>query len=208
MTAQDIIQKINWKKVGDLVPVVVQDDISAEVLMLGYMNPLAIETTFLTGKVTFWSRTKNALWTKGETSGNFLKFVSTHLDCDQDTLLVMAVPDGPTCHRNTFSCFSSDSRTKEHIPFLNSLIDLIKERKAGSNEKSYVSTLLKKPDLKVLQKVGEEAVEFILAATDTDTTETLSEAADLLFHFLVALEKKNLSYTQVIEVLRQRHHKA
>ena len=197
---------INFDKSADgLVPAVIQDAETGKVLMLGYMNQAAYDKTVAEGVVTFYSRSKQRLWTKGETSGNFLHFTEIMVDCDGDTLLIKAQPDGPTCHTGADTCFKEVNRGKG--PFLNYLQGVIRGRKQNPTEGSYTTHLFSKGVNKIAQKVGEEAVELVIEAKDNNDDLFKGEAADLLFHFLVLLEQKNIDLDDVIEVLQQRHAK-
>ncbi len=195
--------KPDFEKGNGLLPAIVQDSVTRKVLMLGYMNPEAYQQTLDTGKVTFFSRSKQRLWVKGETSGNFLHLVSLHVDCDQDTLLVMARPEGPTCHTGTDTCFKEDNQGR--AGFLHHLASVIAERHQNPSEKSYTSSLFNKGINKIAQKVGEEAVELVIEAKDDDKNLFLNEAADLLFHLLVLLQAKGYSLDEVLQVLEERH---
>jgi phosphoribosyl-ATP pyrophosphohydrolase/phosphoribosyl-AMP cyclohydrolase len=195
--------KIDFEKNEGLVPVVVQDYQTGKVLMLGYMNQLAFEKTTSEGIITFFSRSKQRLWTKGETSGNFLRVKQILVDCDEDTLLIKADPVGPVCHTGADTCFGEKNEGK--AGFLNYLKAIIRSRKQNPSEKSYTSSLFEKGVNKVAQKVGEEAVELVIEAMDTNDELFKGEAADLLFHFLVLLEQKNVDLDEVVEVLQQRH---
>jgi phosphoribosyl-ATP pyrophosphohydrolase/phosphoribosyl-AMP cyclohydrolase len=195
--------KIDFKKMDGLIPAVVQDAFTGKVLMLGYMNEAALVKTEESGRVTFFSRSKNRLWTKGETSGNFLEVVSMQEDCDGDAILVKAKPLGPVCHTGAGTCFE-ESNTSQ-TAFIDHLRGIIKERKENPNSGSYTSSLFGKGINKLAQKVGEEAVELVIEAKDDNKELFLGEAADLLFHYLVLLEAKNYSLDEVVEVLKQRH---
>ncbi|MBS9525122.1 bifunctional phosphoribosyl-AMP cyclohydrolase/phosphoribosyl-ATP diphosphatase HisIE [Litoribacter alkaliphilus] len=194
---------IDFEKVNGLVPAIIQDAFSNKVLMLGYMNQEAIDKTVETGKVTFFSRTKGRLWTKGETSGNFLNLVSMEVDCDQDALLIKVDPVGPVCHTGDDTCFKEENRSK--TAFIDHLRTVIKDRKENPNDKSYTSSLFEKGINKVAQKVGEEAVEIVIEAKDDNKELFMGEAADLLFHYLILLEAKGYSLDEVMEVLMARH---
>lgn len=195
---------LNFKKYSDeLVPAIVQDARTGKVLMLGFMNAEAIETTEALGRVTFFSRSKNRLWTKGETSGNFLDVVSIVADCDDDTLLIKANPRGPICHTGNDTCFG-ETNAPASLDFLNQLEATIENRRSAASEESYVAKLFTKGLNKIAQKVGEEAVETVIAAKDEDVEAFKSEAADLLFHFLVLLNAKGVSLEEVVDVLRKR----
>lgn len=195
--------KPNFDKGEGLIPAIVQDAETLKVLMLGYMDEAAWKQTRETGKVTFFSRSKQRLWVKGETSGNFLHLVEMHLDCDDDALLVKARPDGPTCHTGADTCFMEDN--ENHVQFINYLESIIKDRKENPSEKSYTTSLFQKGINKVAQKVGEEAVELVIEAKDDNEDLFLGEAADLLFHYLILLEAKEIPLQKVIEVLKKRH---
>nr|WP_237391263.1 bifunctional phosphoribosyl-AMP cyclohydrolase/phosphoribosyl-ATP diphosphatase HisIE [Cedecea sulfonylureivorans] len=184
------------------MPVIVQHAVSGEVLMLGYMNQEALAQTERSGKVTFFSRTKQRLWTKGETSGNFLNVVSITPDCDNDTLLVLANPIGPTCHLGTSSCFAP---AKHDWHFLYELEQLLASRKTADPESSYTAKLYASGTKRIAQKVGEEGVETALAATVNDRFELKNEASDLVYHLLVLLQDQDLDLSAVIENLKQRH---
>lgn len=194
---------IDFKKAGGLVPVIVQDYLSAQVLMLGYMNEEALEKTKKEGLVTFFSRSKNRLWTKGETSGNYLVLKELFLDCDQDTLLVKAEAQGPTCHTGSTSCFKEESAKG----FVYQLEDTISKRIDENESRSYTNQLFRKGINKVAQKVGEEAVELVIEAKDNDIDLFKNEAADLLYHYLILLKAKNVSFSAIEEILQQRAQK-
>lgn len=194
---------IDFDKVEGLVPAIIQDEVSGAVLMLGYMNQEALDVTISTQKVTFYSRTKQRLWTKGETSGNFLMLKSIKSDCDNDTLLVKANPVGPVCHTGADTCWSEKNQSKTF--FIDQLRDIIKDRKNNPTEKSYTASLFAKGINKIAQKVGEEAVEIVIEAKDNNKDLFLGEAADLLFHYLILLEAKEIELDEVMEVLMKRH---
>ena len=195
-------EDLNLSKCADgLLPVIVQDAVSMKVLMLGYMNREAFEKTMATGKVTFFSRTRNQLWTKGETSGNFLNVEEVYLDCDGDTLLVKAHPVGPTCHRGTESCFDTPSEEG----FIRKLSALIQQRNKEMPENSYTTRLFIKGVKKIAQKVGEEAVESAIEAVDGNRPRFIYEAADLLYHYLVLLEQMGCDLTDIEKELLFRH---
>jgi phosphoribosyl-ATP pyrophosphohydrolase/phosphoribosyl-AMP cyclohydrolase len=194
---------IDFDKVDGLVPAIIQDEVTGAVLMLGYMNQESLDLTISTEKVTFYSRTKNRLWTKGETSGNFLMLKSIKLDCDNDTLLVRVNPVGPVCHKGDDTCFAEENKSK--TLFIDQLRDIIKDRKANPTEKSYTASLFAKGINKIAQKVGEEAVEIVIEAKDDNKDLFLGEAADLLFHYLILLEAKEIELDEVMEVLIKRH---
>lgn len=192
--------KINFNKDNGLVPVIIQDDRTLQVLMLGYMNEEAFEKTEKEGIVTFFSRSKNRLWTKGEESGNFLTVKSIDIDCDQDTVLIKAVPGKVVCHTGSFSCFGE----KETKGFLYELEEKVSQRIDGKTEGSYTYSLYQKGINKVAQKVGEEAVELVIEAKDNNDKLFKNEAADLLYHFLILLKAKGFSLKEVEEVLLNR----
>ena len=192
----------NFDKSNGLVPVIIQDYYSKNVLMLGYMNTEAFEKTQKEGRVTFFSRSKNRLWTKGESSGHFLMVKDLEIDCDNDTILIRATPEGPTCHLNNDTCFGDYPNKSSDLTFLEGTIQKrIKEPKEGS----YTNELLKKGINKVAQKVGEEAVELVIEAKDENEELFLNEAADLMYHYLVLLAAKGYELNDVIDVLRDRH---
>ena len=196
---------IDFNKNNDgLVPAIIQDATTKNVLMLGYMNEEALNKTQSTKHVTFYSRTKKRLWTKGEESGNFLNLMDIKIDCDNDTLLIQANPEGPTCHKGTDTCW--DENNLQNFGFLTRLEDIIKDRKTNSKpEESYVASLFEKGINKIAQKVGEEAVEVVIEAKDSNTELFLNESADLLFHYLILLQAKGFTLNDVVEILRKRH---
>lgn len=202
---QNIDMKIDFDKYKDgLVPAIVQDASTNKVLMLGFMNQEAINKTNNLGKVTFYSRSKQRLWTKGEESGNYLNLVSMLLDCDNDALLVKVNPSGPTCHKGTDTCWQE--KNTESFGFISQLEGIIKHRKEnGKPEDSYVASLFDKGINKIAQKVGEEAVEVVIEAKDTNDNLFLNESADLLFHYLILLQAKGFQLQDVINKLKQRH---
>jgi len=187
-----------------LVPAIIQDITTRTVLMLGYMNRDAFRETKATGKVTFYSRSKKRLWTKGETSGHILKFVSSHIDCDRDALLIMACPSGPVCHTGTDTCFGIENRYQS---FLSDLESVIEARISKPSDGSYVSRLYSKGINKLAQKVGEEAVELVIEAKDQDDGLFKSEAADLLFHYLILLQARGMRLKDIEQVLQSRDKK-
>ena len=186
-----------------LIPAIVQDDTTRKVLMLGYMNTEALEETRRSGRVTFYSRSKQRLWTKGEESGNFLELVSMSEDCDHDTLLVLAKPKGPTCHKGTDTCWGESN--SDHFGFLSTLEKVITDRRENAPENSYVASLFQKGMNKIAQKVGEEAVELVIEAKDDSEELFLNESADLLFHYLILLQAKGYSLSDVADILKERH---
>lgn len=196
---------IDFNKNSDgLVPAIIQDFVTRQVLMLGYMNKEAYEKTVETGKATFFSRTKNRLWTKGEESGNFLNIISIKNDCDNDTLLIKVKPVGPTCHKGTDTCW--DETNEQSFGFLSELESIITSRRVNANsEKSYVASLFEKGINKIAQKVGEEAVEIVIEAKDDNEELFLNEGADLLFHYLILLQAKGHTLKDIVKVLEGRH---
>lgn len=188
-----------------LIPAIIQDANTNNVLMLGYMNQEAFDKTRATKKVTFYSRSKKRLWTKGEESGNFLNLVSIQNDCDEDTLLIKVIPSGPTCHNGTDTCWGEENSNS--LAFLTQLELVIKQRRESGDEKSYVNDLFKKGINKIAQKVGEEAVEVVIEAKDNNNELFLNESADLLFHYLILLQAKNYQLKDVVEVLKDRNTK-
>ena len=195
--------KIDFDKYTDgLVPAVIQDYNTHKVLMLGFMNREALQKTEETGKVTFYSRSKKRLWTKGEESGNFLELKSISADCDQDTLLIKAHPAGPVCHTGADTCWSERNHSEDFLTYLE---DIIRLRRQAPPEKSYVARMHEKGINKIAQKVGEEAVELVIEAKDNNPDLFLGEAADLLFHYLLLINAKGHNLQEVIEVLKKRH---
>ncbi|MDF7667662.1 bifunctional phosphoribosyl-AMP cyclohydrolase/phosphoribosyl-ATP diphosphatase HisIE [Orbaceae bacterium ESL0727] len=194
-------QQLDWQKVNNLMPVIIQHYVSGDILMLGYMNPEALAQTQSSGKVTFYSRTKQRLWTKGETSNNFLNVVSITADCDNDTLLILVNPTGPTCHTGSYSCFNAQTEWG----FLFELENLLGSRKSADPNTSYTAKLYHDGTKRIAQKVGEEGVETALAATVRDKEELKNEAADLIYHLLVLLQDQDLSLKDVIGILKGRH---
>ncbi|HEY9133357.1 MAG TPA: bifunctional phosphoribosyl-AMP cyclohydrolase/phosphoribosyl-ATP diphosphatase HisIE [Dyella sp.] len=199
---------LDWGKGSGLLPTIVQHHLNGEVLMLGYMNRDALEQTLSDGKVTFYSRSKGRLWTKGESSGHVLRLVSLSVDCDADTLLVSAEPQGPTCHRGTPSCFGEDGRVRPPLGFLAELDALVSQRQAELPDGSYTARLFEGGIRRIAQKVGEEGVETALAAVAQDDEALLGEAADLLFHLTVLLRARGLGLADAAEVLASRHEAA
>ncbi|MGC4034851.1 MAG: bifunctional phosphoribosyl-AMP cyclohydrolase/phosphoribosyl-ATP diphosphatase HisIE [Chitinophagaceae bacterium] len=198
--------KIDFAKYSDgLVPAIVQDHKTQKVLMLGFMNQDALDKTMQGGKVTFYSRSKKRLWTKGEESGNFLNLREIMPDCDHDTLLIKADPVGPVCHTGADTCWSEKNHSDDFLFYLEDIIQL---RRTGNDEKSYVRQLFKKGINKIAQKVGEEAVETVIEAKDDNDELFLNEAADLLFHYLVLLQAKGFKLDDVINILKKRHQPA
>lgn len=195
--------KLDFSKNNGLIPVIIQNSETQQVLMLGYMNEEALQKTQEENVVTFFSRSKNRLWTKGETSGNFLNVVSIKEDCDQDALLIQVIPNGPTCHNGTTSCFANESQ----VSFLNQLENVIENRILNPTSESYVSSLFQKGINKIAQKVGEEAIELVIEAKDNNQDLFIGEAADLLFHYLILLKAKNLKLSNIEAELKNRMNK-
>ncbi|MCS0061907.1 bifunctional phosphoribosyl-AMP cyclohydrolase/phosphoribosyl-ATP diphosphatase HisIE [Vibrio parahaemolyticus] len=198
-------ERINWEKVDGLVPAIVQDFQSSQVLMMGYMNQDALAKTGETGQVTFFSRTKERLWIKGETSGNVLQLVNISLDCDNDTLLVRVNPIGPTCHTGTTTCWDGDAQEESQMVWLHQLEQLLAARKSVDPDSSYTASLYASGTKRISQKVGEEGVEVALAATSGDKAELVCESADLIYHLLVLLQDQGLSMNDVVNKLKERH---
>ena len=194
-------QELNYNKLNGLIPCVVQDENTDKVLMLGFMNAEALAKTKEEKRITFFSRSKQRLWTKGETSGNYLELVSILPDCDNDTLLIKAKPKGPVCHTGAETCFQEKNK-KNGLGFLEAVID---ERKKNPKPGSYTNRLFDSGINKVAQKVGEEAVELVIEAKDDDREKFLNEAADLMYHYLVLLSAKGVTLNDVTKVLRGRH---
>jgi phosphoribosyl-AMP cyclohydrolase / phosphoribosyl-ATP pyrophosphohydrolase len=197
------LDEIDWDKGEGLVPAIVQNSDNGQILMLAYMDRAALAHTISSKKLTFFSRSKNRLWTKGETSGNWLDYISGEMDCDADTLLIQARPQGPSCHTGSVTCFSD--QTPSNISFLEQLGTLIAERHKTMPEGSYTTILFAEGKARIAQKVGEEGVELALARMTEDSAEMANEAADLLFHMMVLLEDAGLSLADAINVLQDRH---
>lgn len=195
--------ELDFEKMNGLIPAIIQDEHTQKVLMLGFMNKEAYEKTVETGKVTFFSRTKNRLWTKGETSGNFLNVVSIKADCDNDTLLIQAVPEGPVCHTGTDTCWGE--KNEQDVMFLKELQDFIDKRHAEMPEKSYTTSLFKSGVNKMAQKVGEEAVEAVIEACNGTDERLIYEGADLLYHLIVLLTSKGYRIEDLARELKERH---
>jgi len=195
--------KIDFAKGSGLIPAIIQHSETNQVLMLGYMNEEALNITNKTGLVTFFSRSRDKIWTKGETSGNFLQLVTMIIDCDNDTLLIKVLPKGPVCHKGTVSCFDEDKFT--NMSFLSKLEEIIKSRKSEDETESYTAKLLNGPLRRIAQKVGEEGVETALASVTETDGKLISESADLLYHLLVLLQAKNLELSDVVNELNKRH---
>ena len=197
------MEPINFEKLGGLVPAVIQDVRTNQVLMVGFMNSEALEKTIADKKITFWSRTKKRLWQKGETSGNYLEYVSLQQDCDNDSLLIKAIPHGPVCHTNLFTCFGEDE-LGEGNSVLHRLEEIIRNRKQTMPEGSYTSKLFTEGTPRIAQKVGEEGVEVALASVLGDKKRLTDESADLLFHLLVLLCQQDLTLDEVTTELQRR----
>ena len=197
------LDKIDWDKGDGLVPAIVQNSDNGQILMLAYMDRAALAQTISSEKMTFFSRSKNRLWTKGETSGNWLDYICGEMDCDADTLLIQARPQGPSCHTGSVTCFND--QTPSNIGFLDQLGRLIAERHKTMPEGSYTTSLFSEGKARIAQKVGEEGVELALARMKDDSAEMANEAADLLFHMMVLLEDAGLSLADAISVLEDRH---
>lgn len=196
--------KIDFEKMNGLVPAIVQDATTRKVLMLGYMNKDAYQKTIDTKKITFWSRSRKTLWTKGETSGNYLHLVSIKADCDQDALLIEAHPDGPVCHTGTDTCWGEEN-TANPLLFLEELQDFIEKRHEEMPESSYTTSLFKDGLNRMAQKVGEEALETVIEATNGTNERLIYEASDMLYHLIVLLTSKGLRIEEVAEELQTRH---
>ena len=197
------LNEIAWEKGNGLVPAVIQNLDNGQVLMLGYMDRAALVQTIDGGKVTFFSRSKNCLWIKGETSGNWLDYVSVEIDCDRDTILIQARPQGPVCHTGTVSCFNDNN--PDRTLFLEYLTKLIGDRQAAMPSGSYTTSLFNEGMARIAQKVGEEGVELAIARMKGDKTEIANEAADLLFHMMILLQDAGLTISDAIQVLKTRH---
>jgi phosphoribosyl-AMP cyclohydrolase / phosphoribosyl-ATP pyrophosphohydrolase len=197
---------LDWGKTGGLLPATVQDAFDGRVLMQAWMNRDALLLTLESRRVTFWSRSRKALWTKGETSGHFLALDSIHADCDHDSLLVLATPHGPTCHLGTDSCFDSGSQVTPGLAFLAQLDTLVAQRQQERPAGSYTTQLFDAGIPRIAQKVGEEGVEVALAAATGTADDVCNESADLLYHLLVLLRARGLPFSRVIATLKERHH--
>ena len=200
------IEELAWKKMNGLIPAIVQDAFDGRVLMQGFVNKEALEISLETGKVTFWSRSREEIWTKGETSGYTLDLVDIHPDCDGDSLLIRARPEGPTCHHGSDTCFDDEEGTViPELAFLAKLEGVIEQRYDHRPEGSYTTRLLDTGIKRIAQKVGEEGVETALAATAGDDEELLNESADLVYHLLVLLRSRKLDLGSMIDILKKRH---
>ncbi|QJC36832.1 bifunctional phosphoribosyl-AMP cyclohydrolase/phosphoribosyl-ATP diphosphatase HisIE [Enterobacteriaceae endosymbiont of Donacia vulgaris] len=201
MLIKNNLNNLNWVKTNGLIPVIIQHKISGQILMHAYMNKKSLKITLETKKVTFFSRTKNKIWTKGETTGNFLYVKKITTDCDKDTLLILVHPINKTCHLNEYSCFKN---TISDFTFLY-LLEYILNKKKNSIESSYTYNLYKSGLKRITQKVGEEAIETIIAANDNNKKETIQETADLIYHLIVLLKIKNISLYDIIKILKERN---
>lgn len=199
------IDELSWKKMNGLIPAIVQDAFDGRVLMQGYMNKDALAKTLESGQVTFWSRSRQQLWTKGETSRNYLDLVDIHPDCDSDSLLIRARQEGPTCHLGLETCFDTESKVIPELAFLADLEQVIAQRDEDRPKGSYTTDLLESGVKRIAQKVGEEGVETALAAAAGGDEEVLNESADLIYHLLVLLRSRKLELGSLVEVLRIRH---
>lgn len=196
---------IDFTKYADgLVPTIVQDVVTKNVLMLGFMNQAAVEATLKLKKVTFFSRSKNRLWTKGEESGNYLNYVNMNVDCDQDTILIQANPLGPVCHTGRDTCWGKENK-QDALSFVAYLEQVIEQRRVATADTSYVASLFAKGINKMAQKVGEEAVEVVIESKDNNNELFLEESADLLFHYLILLQAKGFKLADVVKILEKRH---
>lgn len=201
---RELVNQLDWAKTDGLIPAVVQNHLTGKVLMLGYMDKAALDKTLATGQVTFFSRSKQRLWTKGETSGNTLDLVAVDMDCDNDSLLVQVIPNGPTCHKGTESCWTDGNAHS----FIDNLSTLIASRKGQDPKSSYTAYLFERGTKRIAQKVGEEGLETALAAATNDKPELIDEASDLIYHLLVLLEDQELSLEDVTANLMKRHKDA
>ncbi|MCL1058025.1 bifunctional phosphoribosyl-AMP cyclohydrolase/phosphoribosyl-ATP diphosphatase HisIE [Shewanella gelidimarina] len=201
---RELLSQLDWAKTDGLIPAVVQNHLTGKVLMLGYMDQAALDKTLSSGQVTFYSRSKKRLWTKGETSGNTLDLVAIDMDCDNDSLLVQVIPNGPTCHKGTQSCWKDG---KAHS-FIDNLSTLIASRKGQDPKSSYTAYLFDRGTKRIAQKVGEEGLETALAAATNDKPELIDEASDLIYHLLVLLEDQSLSLEDITANLMKRHNAA
>jgi len=197
------LNKIDFGKLDGLVPAIIVDSSTNQVLMLGFMNEEALTQTIEKQKVIFYSRTKNRLWLKGETSKNYLNVVSISSDCDNDTVLIYAKPEGPTCHTGSYSCFTDID--ENNVQFLDYLFKLITQRKLDLPENSYTTKLFQQGSDRIIQKVGEEAVETVIASKNRDKKEIVNEASDLIFHLMVLLAEQEVEFSEIISNLQNRH---
>jgi phosphoribosyl-ATP pyrophosphohydrolase/phosphoribosyl-AMP cyclohydrolase len=198
----NFVEKLNFEKMNGLMPAIVVDNLNNQVLMLGFMNKAALNKTLETNLVTFFSRTRNTLWTKGVTSGNYLRLINIKTDCDNDALLIYAIPDGNTCHTGNYSCFNIPNTGS--LSFLLELFNLIKSRKNELPENSYTSELFKSGADRIIQKVGEEAVETLIAAKNREKTEVINEVSDLIYHLFVMLVEQEIEVGEIVANLKKR----
>jgi phosphoribosyl-AMP cyclohydrolase / phosphoribosyl-ATP pyrophosphohydrolase len=205
LVTQENLQSLAWEKMADLIPAIIQHHKTGAILMQGYMNQASLAQTLTTEKATFYSRSKQDLWVKGETSGHFLNVKQVLTDCDKDSLLIACDPIGPSCHLGTESCFPEQALTNQN--FLSQLEEVIKSRKYDAPEDSYTAHLFSRGTTKMAQKVGEEGVEVALAAVAETKEDLLGECADLFYHTLVLLQDQNIEMSEVMEVLQKRHQK-
>jgi len=199
------LKELNFSKLNGLIPAAITDKNTGQILMIGFMNKESLEKTIETNLVTFFSRTKNRIWTKGETSGNYLKLSEIKTDCDNDSLLIYAEPQGPTCHTGQYSCFGIEKEPS--LNFLNKLFDLIKNRKKNLPGNSYTAELFKSGENRIIQKFGEEAVETVIAAKNMDKNEIINEVSDLIYHLFVMLAQEGVEFSDIIGRLEERHKK-
>lgn len=199
------IDQLDWDKGDGLLPAIVQNAFDGRVLMQAFMNPAALQKTLQSGLVTFFSRSRKRLWTKGESSGHLLNLKSVHTDCDHDSLLILAQQTGPTCHRDTTSCFDEEVAVFPELAFLSELEKLIANRDQNRPEGSYTTSLLESGVRRIAQKIGEEGVETALAASSGDDEEVCNESADLIYHMLVMLRARNIEFQQIVATLKERH---
>jgi phosphoribosyl-ATP pyrophosphohydrolase/phosphoribosyl-AMP cyclohydrolase len=197
--------KLNFDRLNGLVPAVIIDNITNAVLMVGFMNKESLDITNKTGLVTFYSRSRKKIWTKGETSGNFLHVMEMKTDCDNDTLLIKVIPDGDTCHEGDYSCFKEEKYPG--VTFFNELYSLIQSRKKLMPEHSYTTSLFQEGEDRIIQKVGEEAIETVIAAKNKDKKELINETSDLIYHLFVLLVEKEIPITDIADLLQKRHRK-
>lgn len=198
------IKNLNFSKLNGLIPAIIVDKKNNQILMLGFMNEQALKKTLETGLVTFFSRTKNKLWTKGETSNNYLHLENIIPDCDNDTLLIYVNPKGNTCHIGNYSCFGLEDISS--INFLGKLFSLVKDRKINMPENSYTSKLFREGENRIIQKVGEEAVETVIAAKNKDKNEIINETSDLIYHLFVMLADQGIEFSEIVHNLELRHN--
>lgn len=199
---ENFVNTLNFEKLNGLVPAIVVDNSNSQVLMLGFMNKAALNKTIETKLVTFFSRTRNTLWTKGVTSGNYLRLIDIRTDCDNDALLIYAKPDGNTCHTGSYSCFKIPQTGS--LSFIHELFDVIKSRKTELPEKSYTTELFKSGADRIIQKVGEEAVETLIAAKNRDKIEIVNEVSDLIYHLFVMLAEQDIEFGDIVDNLKKR----